>query len=56
MSQKWFYYGLAISLTTLATCISYLICGWKKHSFRRICWKVIDAIKDRRKFKYSYKG
>ena len=54
--QSYFYIGGIISLTTLAACISYLICNWKKDFFKRICWKVIDAIKDRRKFKYSYKG
>ena len=54
--QRWFYYGLAISLTTLTAYISCLIYGWKRDFFKRICWKVIDAIKDRRKFKYSYKG
>ncbi|NCS71140.1 MAG: hypothetical protein GW780_03155 [Candidatus Aenigmarchaeota archaeon] len=47
---------MIISLTTLTACILYLVYGWKRGFFSRICWKVIDAIKDRRKFKYSYKG
>jgi len=53
--QRWFYYGTAVSLTTLISCIGYLIYDWKKQFFKRTYWKVRDFPKEKTKFKYEYK-
>jgi hypothetical protein len=52
--QRWFYYGAAVSLTTLTACIGYLIYDWKPEFFKKI-WARVKEFFGKRGVTVSWK-
>ncbi|MEM5793503.1 MAG: hypothetical protein QXY45_04090, partial [Candidatus Aenigmatarchaeota archaeon] len=56
--QSYFYIGSAISATTFACCVGYLIYDWKKGWFIDIRVKFLDLVervKERKKYRYKHR-